>query len=157
MSLTRPWILMKIIHQNSFSRSQDRKYWWSRRSDTITFRPKQNGCRNENDIFKYIHLTADHITSRPKWNGHHTVDTTFKYIYLIEIHCVLFKILPKFVPKWSINNRSALLQVMIWHQPGTKSLLSHYSDVIMGATASRITSPTAVYSTVYSGADQRKH
>ena len=31
----------------------------------------------------------------------------------------------------------------------------HYSDVIMGAMASQITSPTIVYSTVYSG--QRKH
>ena len=34
---------------------------------------------------------------------------------------------------------------------------SHYSDVIMGAMASQITSLTFVYSTVYSGADQRKH
>ena len=33
----------------------------------------------------------------------------------------------------------------------------HYSDVIMGAIASQITSPTIVYSTVYSDADQRKH
>ena len=30
----------------------------------------------------------------------------------------------------------------------------HYSDVIMGATASQITSLTIVYSTVYSGADE---
>ena len=30
-------------------------------------------------------------------------------------------------------------------------------DVIMGATASQITSLTIVYSTVYSGVDQRKH
>ena len=34
---------------------------------------------------------------------------------------------------------------------------SHYSDVIMGAIASQISSLTIVYSTVYSGADQRKH
>ena len=33
----------------------------------------------------------------------------------------------------------------------------HYSDVIMGAMASQITSLTIVYLTVYSGADQRKH
>ena len=33
----------------------------------------------------------------------------------------------------------------------------HYSDVIMGAMASQITSLTIVYSTVCSGADQRKH
>ena len=33
----------------------------------------------------------------------------------------------------------------------------HYSDVIMGAMASQITSLTIVYSTVYSGAHQRHH
>ena len=33
----------------------------------------------------------------------------------------------------------------------------HYSDVMMGAMASQITSLKIVYSTVYSGADQRKH
>ena len=33
----------------------------------------------------------------------------------------------------------------------------HYCDVIMGMIASQITSLTIVYSTVYSGADQRKH
>ena len=33
----------------------------------------------------------------------------------------------------------------------------HYGDVIMGTVAYQITSLTIVYSTVYSGADQRKH
>ena len=33
----------------------------------------------------------------------------------------------------------------------------HYSEVIMGAMASQITSLTIVYPPVYSGADQRKH
>ena len=33
----------------------------------------------------------------------------------------------------------------------------HYSDIIMGTMAFRITSLTIVYSTVYSGTDQRKH
>ena len=36
-------------------------------------------------------------------------------------------------------------------------LVPHYSDVIMGAIASQITSLTIVYSTVYPGADQRNH
>ena len=34
---------------------------------------------------------------------------------------------------------------------------THYNDVIMGAIASKITSLTIVYSTVYSGTDQRKY
>ena len=33
----------------------------------------------------------------------------------------------------------------------------HYSDIIMSAMASQITSLTIVYPTVYSGSDQRKH
>ena len=40
--------------------------------------------------------------------------------------------------------------------PKTHPIL-HYDNVIMGATASLITSLTIVYSTVYSDADQRKH
>ena len=41
--------------------------------------------------------------------------------------------------------------------PNTTRPSYHHDDVIMGAMASQITSPTIVYSTVYSGADQRKH
>ena len=33
----------------------------------------------------------------------------------------------------------------------------HYSDIIMGTMVSQITSLVVVYSTVYPGADQRKH
>ena len=33
----------------------------------------------------------------------------------------------------------------------------HFSDVIMGMMLSQITRLTIIYSTVYSGADQRKH
>ena len=40
-----------------------------------------------------------------------------------------------------------------WYQ----NMLVRYNDVIMGAMASQITSLTIVYSTVLSGADQRKH
>ena len=40
---------------------------------------------------------------------------------------------------------------------GNKSNPFHYNDVIMGATASQITSPTIVYSTVYSDVNQGKH
>ena len=35
--------------------------------------------------------------------------------------------------------------------------ITHYDDVIMSTMASQITSITIVYSTVYSGADQRRH
>ena len=38
-----------------------------------------------------------------------------------------------------------------------KSFHFHYDDVIMDAMASQTTSLTVVYSSIYSGADQRKH
>ena len=36
-------------------------------------------------------------------------------------------------------------------------ITNHYDDVIMSSMASQITSLTIIYSTVYSGTDQRKH
>ena len=45
-----------------------------------------------------------------------------------------------------------------WTMPAATVLPScHYSDVIMGAMASQITILIIVYSTLYSGVDQRKH
>ena len=38
-----------------------------------------------------------------------------------------------------------------------KNVSNHYSDVIIDTMVSQITSLAIVYSTVYSGADQRKH
>ena len=52
------------------------------------------------------------------------------------------------------------IRLYIWHikkLENNKKIYTHYNDVIMGAIASHITSLTIVYSTVYSGADQRKH
>ena len=43
------------------------------------------------------------------------------------------------------------------YAPLCERFVAHYRDVIMGTFASQITSLTIVYSTVYSGADQRKH
>ena len=43
------------------------------------------------------------------------------------------------------------------YQITSEKYARHYSDAIMGAIASQVTSLTIVYSTVYSGADQRKH
>ena len=55
--------------------------------------------------------------------------------------------------------------MLTYHQWGSvvftldqfQDIKAHYGDVIMGAIASQISGLTIVYSTVYSGADQRKH
>ena len=39
----------------------------------------------------------------------------------------------------------------------TRNVVDYYNDIIMGAIASQITSLAIVYSTVYSGWDQRKY
>ena len=55
---------------------------------------------------------------------------------------------------WIEVNNIAVIKHIAKHI-GTMCIF-HYSDVIMGTIASQITSLTIVYSTVYSGADQRK-
>ena len=44
-----------------------------------------------------------------------------------------------------------------WIRYSCQIEIPHYRDVIMGSIVSLITSLTSVYSTVHSGADQRKH
>ena len=66
-----------------------------------------------------------------------------------------FEVWMTMIYRWqdcSIANKLDLLQAIC----GEYSLID-YNDIIMGAMASQITSLTIVYSTVYSGADQRKH
>ena len=57
---------------------------------------------------------------------------------------------------WRHRLWSSLVPVMNFCSDGT-GLIRHHSDVIMGVFASQITSLMIVYSTVYSGADERKH
>ena len=57
----------------------------------------------------------------------------------------------RFIVSWSTSSFSNDFINTVW------VAAFHYSDVIMGATASQITSLTIVFSAVYSDADQRKH
>ena len=63
---------------------------------------------------------------------------------------------------WLLSARGKIIDTesaLAWRECYYHYLLitAHYSDVIMSAMASHITRITIVYSTVYSGADQRKH
>ena len=53
-----------------------------------------------------------------------------------------------------LSNLKSLMRI---HSSLTRLLLKHYNAVIMGTTGSQITNLTIVYSTVYSGSNQRKH
>ena len=61
-------------------------------------------------------------TLKPRQNGRHFVDDIFNCIFLNENVWILIKISLKFVPKGSINNIPALVQIMAWRRPGSKLL-----------------------------------
>ena len=58
---------------------------------------------------------------------------------------------------WSAGNKNSPCLCGIDRQSCRRKLPVHYNDVIMSTMASQITSPTIVYSTIYSGTDHRKH
>ena len=60
----------------------------------------------------------------------------------------------KLFKNWDISNIICIPWLLyMWRL----RILAHYNDVIMSAMASQMTSLTIVYSTVYSGTNQRKH
>ena len=64
--------------------------------------------------------------------------------------------IPSFIGRHSIYNFNCIYldETICW---GLVISPTHYNDVIMSSLASQITSLANVYTTVYSGADQRKH
>ena len=61
-------------------------------------------------------------TLRPRQNGRHFADDIFKRILFNENVSIAIKISLKFVPKGSINDIPALVQIMAWRRPGDKPL-----------------------------------
>ena len=102
--------------------------------DEITYPlPNLNGgCNRWNlGMDKLFHPThywvCDYLsmlinTLRPRQNGRHFPDDIFKCIFLNENVWIPNKISLKFVPKGSINNIPALVQIMAWRRPGDKPL-----------------------------------
>ena len=67
--------------------------------------------------------------------------------------------IPPIIPYFVILKYNAIKEYTLHYNKHAygSCLVAHYSGVIMGAIASQITSLTILYSTMYSGADQRKH
>ena len=61
-------------------------------------------------------------TLRPRQNGRRFADDIFKCIFLNENEWISLKISLKFVPKGPINNNPALVQIMAWRRSGDKPL-----------------------------------
>ena len=59
---------------------------------------------------------------RPRQNGRHFPGDIFRCIFLNENAWISCKMSLKFVPKCPFNNIPVLVQIMAWHQSGSKSL-----------------------------------
>ena len=70
-----------------------------------------------------------------------------------EIYYEMWDEIPNFIPHICKRGHDLFVRHCLWADWGHE----HYEYVTMDAMASQITSLTIVYSTVYSGADQRKH
>ena len=77
-------------------------------------------------------------TLRPRQNGRHFADDMF--IFLNKNLWIPIEILLKFVPKGSINNIRALVQIMAWRRTGDKPLsepkMTQLNDAYMRHSAS---------------------
>ena len=104
------------------------------------------------------------------WHHCNVIDmhTLFRCVYIISSCGIMWYIYPYslglFHWRWGDNLTFAQCQ---WSdikgygqnepEPKHSNELAHYNDAIMSAIVSQITSITIIYSTVYSGADRRKH
>ena len=75
-------------------------------------------------------------TLRPRLNGRHFADNIFKCIFLNENISIAIKISLKFVPKGSINNIPALVQIMAWLLQATSHNLNQWWSVYRRINAS---------------------
>ena len=74
-------------------------------------------------------------SSPPGQNGHHFADDVFKCICMNEKLCISIRISLEFVPKDPIDNKSALVQVMVWcridDKPLPEAILTQFTDTYM--------------------------
>ena len=75
-------------------------------------------------------------SSSPRQNGCRcATNYVFKYIFVNEKFSITINISLKFVPKGPIDNKSALVQVMVWRRTGDKPLpeskLAQITDAYM--------------------------
>ena len=70
-----------------------------------------------------IHMDQGNInTLRPRQNGRRFADDVFKCIFLNENIWISIKISLKFIPKDPVNNIPTLVQIMARRRPGDKPL-----------------------------------
>ena len=80
----------------------------------------------QEEMLRYTRMQTLHRvainTLTPRQNDRDFTDDIFKYIFLNDNDWISIRISLKFVPKFSINNMPALVQIMAWRRPGDKLL-----------------------------------
>ena len=100
-----------------------------------------------------------YISLRTNENNKSDRETRLTKIINTKSQCGLYR-LPVLPANHQPGDKCAIHLSTNWPADSTcrfQTTWGHYNDVIMSAMASQITSLTIVYSTVYPGADQRKH
>ena len=104
--------------------------WWTTsglRQWPPSLKKSTKGLLNRKRIWNSVFLNYVN-TLRPRQNGRRFPDDIFKYIFLNENVWISLKISLKFIPKVRINNIPASVQIMAWRWPGDKPL----SETMMG-------------------------
>ena len=96
-------------------------------------------------------LPNDLFTNTSRWSNdgiHNGHEVSWHLVGLVR---------PRFFSRCNTMPLDCVRHPTVWGRFHSVNYTQHYSDVIMGTMATQVTSLTFVYSTVYSGADQRKH
>ena len=93
-------------------------------------------CENKFWIYQALSIimvySLSHLTHLPPDKMAVISQTTFSNAFLwIEKLCILIPISLKFVPKVAVDYKSALVQVMAWHQTGEKPLSEPMSSLYL--------------------------
>ena len=86
----------------------------------ILSRPQS--VKKANDVGIEVHFVISLNTLRPRQNGRRFADDIFKRIFLNENVCIAIKFALKFVPKGPINSIATLVQIMAWRRTDDKPL-----------------------------------
>ena len=156
-SLGLPWVVISIKAQSPNTPVQSR--------DVREYRTRVNGVDRADSRFApgqwetslqsnaVSHWLGTNLESDLRWERWWTPNEDS---YYPPLHYVIYR--------WKLGMSEVFLKIS--HSPRCGMNVpcvwegcfsAHYNDVIMGAMVSQITSITIVYTTVYSGTDQRKH
>ena len=119
--------------------------------------PKVCSRAGPNNWFSHTPCLCE-LRSLRFWHLHQTGNKRNKQGHAIIVMSIRFPLLSFYCRICSVDMKETFCLCSINKYTMRLQIIRlHYSDVIMGTMASQITSLTIVFSTVYSGADQRKH